>query len=138
MNIFITPDRKYYRRWINVILSVVLAGSAQFLSGRKMAGVIWFFSHTLAVVISIGLEFSPVDSIHYSLIGYAPLLTLLIMCVDGCRRSILPIGLKGWAVLVLIILMIFFVPLLLLRVYVIQPFHIPTGAMSPTLMPRPF
>jgi hypothetical protein len=39
MRIVHTADGGYYRRWVNLLATLMLPGTAQFLSGRRAEGV---------------------------------------------------------------------------------------------------
>jgi signal peptidase I len=137
MRLIHTTDGLHYRRWVNLIPSLLLPGSAQFLSGRRSAGVVWFLSFQVLVLTIAGYLVSPWSA--YSVVTMGPfdwvfLGVLVAVAGDGFRRPIRRGLLKGWFA-VLCAWVVFQIALALaVRAFLIQPFKLPTGAMQPTLM----
>ncbi len=136
MNIFLTKDRTNYRRWINFLLSLLLPGSAQYLSGRKVAGVLWFLFLLLMQGMLSSYEFlydSP--STFWTTIAK---LFIVLQLIDACRCSIQKMRIKRWGTtLGSYLLLIILIPVcsaLIIRQFFVQPFTVPTGAMQPTIM----
>lgn len=44
MSFFFNEEKSTYRKWVNVVTSLLLPGLAQVLSGRVVAGVNWFLA----------------------------------------------------------------------------------------------
>jgi signal peptidase I len=141
MNIFITREGTMYRRWINAILSLLLPGCAQFLSGRKKTATLWIL--TTFIIAGIAVVFSIHPNSTYagqSLHGVdiASFIFYMILIIDACRRPIPKMRIKQWgtvaAIFSLITIIIPVGAALLIRQYLIQPFSIPTKGMHPTIM----
>lgn len=137
MKLIHTSDDKYYRRWVNLVSSFLLPGSAQFLSGRKAAGIAWFMFIFFLVFLLMGLLIHP--KIPYSVLQREPfdwvLFTFgLLIAGDGLRRPIPIIGFRGWGLFLSICLGIAILPALAIRTFFVQPFKVPTSAMQPTIM----
>jgi signal peptidase I len=136
MNPFITEDRTHYCRWINVLPGFLIPGSAQFLSGRRRAAVIWFALSLMVGLCILLLLVNPrsdysIEGFHwFDVVCWAFQISML---ADACRRRIPRIGLKGWSVFLGVFLLLALGPALVIRQFFVQPFKIPTGAMQPTL-----
>lgn len=137
MNIFITADRTHYRRWINILLSLLLPGSAQYLSGRKTAGILWFLANLLLELILTALILSNISSFP-SWISFGDIPFTVVLIIDACRKPIPKMEKRKWfnflKVYVLIAVIIPACLALLARQFLIQTFKVPTGAMQPTIM----
>jgi len=140
MNLIHTNDGEYYRRWVNVIFSWLMPGSAQFLSGRKKVGVVWFVSCIVCYVSLVGYLVHPKSP--YSIISMGPcswaLTTLtFVIAGDALRRPVRRLHSKGWilflcvwcGIIILLVLAVFAI-----RTFFVHPFKVPTGAMQPTIM----
>ena len=101
MRILNTQDQKHYRRWINVIPNLFIPGSAQFLAGRKLTGLILYVASLvlkLSVVPLVLNEQSTytVNDLHWiDVVGWIFLLGVII---DGCRQRIPRLGFKRWSI----------------------------------------
>lgn len=136
MNILHTEGGLHYRRWVNIFPTLILTGATQFLSGRKMAGVIWYCAMLVTMLTVFGILIHP--SCPYSIVSLGPfngvaLPLLLAAMIDGLRRPIPCIHFKGWFRLVLTWLCIVPLPILIIRGVLIQPFKAPTESMAPTI-----
>ena len=126
-----------YRRWVTLIPSLLLPGSAQFLSGRRLAGVAWSACYLLSMILIIICLIHP--NTPYSInspgaYNWVLLVLQIIIAVDGLRQPIPRMRFKGWIQFVFVWFGIMLLPLLVTRTFFIRPFRIPTGAMQPTLM----
>lgn len=139
INIFITGDRVSYRRWINILPSLLIPGSAQFLSGRRKTAAMWLLSCIFLVAVRFIFLLCPESSyepgkIHWSdAVDWVFQVSLL---VDAYRRPIPRLGFKGWgkyfSVYLLLIVGLISV-VLVVRHFFITPFQVPTGSMEPTI-----
>jgi signal peptidase I len=137
MKLIHTNDGVYYRRWVNVIPSLLLPGSAQFLGGRRVAGLAWFLVSLAMTSAIVGFLIHPKS--QYSVISMGPfegaaLPLVVVIAVDGCRRQIKRLRLKGWFIFICLWLCILLVPFFGIRTFLVQLFKVPTGAMQPTIM----
>lgn len=137
MNIFITQDWKYYRRWVNLIPSYLLPGATQFISGRRRAGIVWFSIFFIIGGIYTWLVVSPQTS--YSLdsrssVNFAFFIVWLGMIVDACRKPMQRVGFRGWIVLMAVFIVIVIAPAFLIRQFVVHAFRASSGGMQPTIM----
>jgi signal peptidase I len=137
MNVFQTNDGRHYRRWVNLIPSLLLPGSTQFLSGKRRAGIVWFLCYLVVIGLLFGLLAQP--KIPYSIVQLGPFewvmpVFFLLSAGDALRRPMPCLGFKRWARCVLIGLGIPILAVLAVREFLVQPFWVPTGTMQPTIM----
>lgn len=137
MQLIHTEDNCHYRRWVNLIPSLLLPGSAQFLSGRRIAGFLWFVLYQVVIGIIVGLLVHP--RTPYSFMSQGPVLWfrntfLLAVICDGFGRPIRCIHLRGWVLFLSVCLALLLLPVLTIRAFFFQPFKMPTGEMQPTIM----
>lgn len=137
MKLIHTADDRYYRRWVNLIASSLFPGSAQFLSGRKVAGIAYFLFYVLVVSLWLGILVHP--NIPYSVVQPGPLDWFLLpfwlfIAGDGLRRPMPCLGFRGWALFLVISLGVPILLALAVRAFIVQTFKVPTGGMSPTIM----
>jgi signal peptidase I len=135
MRFFLNEEKSTYRKWVNVITSLLLPGLGHFLSGRKMAAIIWFLANSgisaiAALLFVLPYTRSIVPAIATWLIGF---LLWLWIAVDSCRKPIPRLSFRAWAGIGLAIIVM---PIVLLspRALSFKTFSIPTPAMMPTLM----
>jgi|GEM_PF-1317409 len=134
MSFFFNEERAVYRKWVNVVTSLLLPGLAQVLSGRVVAGVNWFLGSLAGgavVLILVIFAKLPIESTSIWLIriGFH-----VVAAADGCKKGIPRLNFVKWlgvvvAVVFVPILTVVTGPLILLR-----PLKIPTAGMEPTLM----
>jgi signal peptidase I len=137
MNPFITKDRTSYRRWINILPGFLLPGSAQFLSGRRRAGIIWYCSSLIIGICLFCLLISPQSTYAFDQFHWFDVINWIFwigLMSDGCRKPIPRIGFKGWAATGMFCLLLVIVPALLFRQFLAQPYSIASKTMYPTLM----
>lgn len=137
MKLIHTTDGNAYRRWINFVLCFIIPGSAQFLSGRKRAGVFWFLGYLAVTAGVLAYVLHPETAL--CVVSYEPLQwitfpLLVAMIADGIRRPIKRRPLKEWAVFISLWGCLTLLPAFGMRTYLVQPFKIPTGAMEPTIL----
>lgn len=121
---------------MNILPTLLLPGSAHYLSGRKKAALFWVLAHyavtSLFVILSIYPSI-PFVLTEQSPILYALYIVPLIALLDGLRKPIPVLGFKKGFVVLAGILLILLGPALFIRTFLFQPFVIPANSMSPTL-----
>jgi len=130
-----TPsDRPPYAKWVGVLLGVMLDGSAHFISGSRAAGVVWFFGLNVCGFASLALVVTPgIPSFVLGVMLLIGTLVLWLVMLFQSYRPIKRIGSLGWCGFVVVALVLNAVcayPTLF-----VQAFKVPTGSMSPTIMP---
>ena len=137
MKLIHTNEGSHYRRWVNLVPSFFLPGSAQFLSGRRAAGVIMFVLYSVLLAGLIAFLLHP-KSAHTVLDrGVMDLVLLpfwLLIMGDGLRRPIPRIGLRGWALFFVVSVVIPIGLVLALVAFLVRLFEVPTGGMQPTIL----
>ncbi len=136
MRLIHTNDGKYYCRWVNLIPAIFLPGSAQYLAGRRTAGIACFVLYALVSVLLVGYLVHPKTDVSILAMGaweYALDPLWFAIAIDGLRRPIRRLDLKGWSLFFGLWVCLLIVPALVIAHYVVQPFKAPSGAMQPTI-----
>jgi signal peptidase I len=136
MSFLFNEETSTYRRWVNVLSSLLLPGSGHFLSGRKLAGAIWFF---VMQAMQLGVNVAVVTSVVTSTMAVAALFwgaiaLRVLMIIDSCRKPISRLKLQIWAGFWVLVIAIPIARMSGARHWLYRPFFIPTAAMQPTLM----
>lgn len=130
-----TPsDRPPYAKWVGVLLGVMLDGSAHFISGSRAAGVAWFFGLNMCGFASLAFFVTPgIPAFVLGMMLLIGSLVLWLVMLFQSYRPIRRIGGRGWCGFVVVALALNAVctyPTLF-----VKAFKVPTGSMSPTIMP---
>jgi signal peptidase I len=131
-------DGRHYRRWVNLSLSILLPGTAQFLSGRRVVGIGCFVGLCLLHCLLAGLLIHP--RTPYSIIEMRPfvigihVIALLGIIADSFRRPIPRLRFRGWILLQSIWLTVVILVPFVVRGFLVEAFKVPSDTMSPTIM----
>jgi signal peptidase I len=124
---------KMYRPWVGVVLSFFMAGASQFLSGKKLIGIIWFGTILLLDAVAFWCLASPLvpgDLLAFSL--WVMSIVLWIVMLVKSYRPVPRFRWFGWILFIFLTSLIaHFAARSLLTCF--HPFKIPTGSMSPTI-----
>lgn len=136
MKLIYTREGRYYRRWVNLVLSLLLPGAAQFLSGRRAVGLSLFALYFALAAGVIAFLVHPATA--YSFVNMGPFDWFLfpfrlLIAGDGLRRPIPRMRLRSWGILVAVYISIPIILVLGARTFLV-PFKVPTGTMQPTIM----
>jgi len=126
-------EKPPYRKWVGVLLGFLLNGSAHFLSGRRIAGLKWYFGLFACGVVAVALVATPgtVPFIVGATFGLASVVLWLLMLKQS-YRPVRRIGFLGWLAVIVVAVILNNSLSLLVRQFV-HPFKVPTGAMQPTI-----
>jgi signal peptidase I len=126
-------EKPPYRKWVGVVLGFLLHGSAHFLSGKRAAGLKWYFGLFACGVVAVALVATPgtVPFIVGVAFGLASVVLWLVMLKQS-YRPVRRIGFFGWLAVIVLTVVLNNGLSLLVRQFV-QPFKVPTGAMQPTI-----
>jgi len=128
-------DRPPYRKWVGVVLGFLLHGSAHFLSGRRAAGLKWYFGLFACGLAGAALLASPGTVLF--ILGVAFGLVSVVLWSVMLKQSYRPvrrIGFLGWFAVIVLAVVLDNGLSFLVRQFV-HPFKVPTGAMSPSIIP---
>ena len=135
MSFFLIEDRSAYRKWVNVVTSMLLPGSAHFLSGRRRAGILWFIANLIGWSVWMFLYPSPFQSIISLGIAFLIHFVLRVVIVlDSCRKFVPRRNFGDWATVGILLVVWYTLPSLFVRTFVWRSLYIPTASMAPTLM----
>lgn len=126
-------EKTPYRKCVGVLLGFLLHGSAHFLSGRRTAGLKWYFGLFVCGVVALALVATPgtVSFIVGAAFGLASVALWLVMLKQS-YRPVSRIGFFGWLAFI-VLAMVLNNGLSLLVRQIVHPFKVPTGAMQPTI-----
>lgn len=126
---------KTYPKWVGVILGLLLNGSAHFLAGKRAVGISWLLAIRLSAIAAMLILAAP--GLICLVFASGLILTSILLWIVMLKQSFRPvprIGIWGWlAVLVLVVTINSGFRIALHQA--VQPFKVPTGAMTPALIP---
>jgi signal peptidase I len=125
---------KPYPKWVGILLSFLISGLAQYLSGKRLAGIIWYISLFFLGCLTISMLALPWKAALPASLALALLSIVLwiIMLKQSCRH-VRRIGFWGWCV-VIFIAFILGVTGNYIDHRVAKIFIFPTYSMEPTIM----
>ena len=113
----------------------MLNGSAHFLSGSRAAGIKWYFVLFACGLMAVVLIATPgMVPLMLGLLLVAANIVLWLVMLGQSYRPVRRIGFAGWLAVVVLGLVLNNGLSILVRQF-IHPFRVPTGAMSPTIVP---
>ncbi len=126
-------NKQPYREWVGVVLGMLLAGAAHFLSGQRAAGLKWYISLFACGVVGVALLATP--GMAPFILGLAIIpagVVLWLVMLKQSYRPVQRIGIPGWLTLIVIAIVLRSGSSFLARQF-IHPFKVPTGTMQPTI-----
>jgi signal peptidase I len=129
----LSTPKPTHRRWVGVLLSLLISGAGIFLSGNRKAGLRWFLGLTLLSLVMMVIAPLPViPGITAFLVLSACMTALTLWMLVLSYKPVSKLGIRGW--------LLFLILFGLLRVLAVPiarqfawPFKIPTGSMEPTI-----
>ncbi len=125
-----------HRRWVGVLLSLLIAGAGIFLAGNWKAGLQWFVGLTLlsfATVAVASLPAIPGLGVCLALIAVTIVLSLWMLVLSFKRVPRL--GVRGWLLFLVLVGLLSGLEVLGTDCLT-RPFKVPTGSMEPTVLPK--
>lgn len=126
-------DNKTYPKWVGIIFGIILSGSAHFLSGKRLVGVMWCFG--LFACGLFGLILAAVPGTVSYVLGFALILAFLALWLVMLKQSYRPIqriGFRGWLIVIVLTVVIGFIEDYSVNQF-IHTYKMPTGSMYPSL-----
>lgn len=125
---------RVYPKWVGVLLSFFISGLAQFLTGHKLIGVLWYVGLFLLNLISFYILALPFEwAFLVSMILWSLCLIPWIIMLKQSYRPVKKIGVKGWVSVIVIMLALNYLLGTLVKIPV-RIFNLPTHSMEPTIM----
>ncbi len=124
-----------YRKWVGVLMGFYFSGAAHFLSGKRSAGIKWFFG--LFFCDLIALYILAIPGISTIIIGIAIILASIVLWVVMLKQSYRPvprIGYQGWIWFIIVVVAMSYSQRFLIK-QVVRPFRMPSSSMAPTIAP---
>ena len=122
-----------HRRWVGVVLSLLIPGAGLFFAGKRKEGMWWLVTLTALSFVTIALaSLSAVRGQLALAVVFAFTLSLMLwMLVRSCR-PVQRLGLKGWIFFLVFVIAIDKVETVLSHQLTLA-FRLPTGSMEPTI-----
>ena len=128
-------EKPPYRKWVGVVVGILLSGSSHFLSGKRAAGLKWYFGILACSLLPVFVVAIPgVVTYAIGALLWAAAAALWIIMLKQSYRSVPRIGFLGWIAVIVINVSLNYAWAGAIRT-VVHPFRVPTGAMSPTVQP---
>jgi len=128
------PPRTH-RRWVGVLLSLLIAGAGIYLAGDRRAGVRWFLGLLVLSLVAVALASMPAMPglwIPLGLGGIVTALSLWMLVIS--YRPVPKLGLWGW-LLFLVGAAVLSGLEILCTDHLTRAFKVPTGSMEPAVLP---
>ncbi len=127
-------DKPPYGKWAGILLGFLLAGSAHYLSGRRRAGLMWYFAFFAMSVLAIALLVVPGTVPYFSCLSI--LLVGTILWFVMLKQSYTPvprIGVLGWIGVVALSIVLSNTQVILIRQFVAS-YRMSSGSMEPMVL----
>jgi len=124
-----------HRRWIGVLLSLLIAGAGVYLAGNRRAGLRWFVGLTVLSLVTVALASLPATpglGVCLALVTVTTVLTLWMLILSF--KPVPKLGVRGW-LLILLLAGLFSGLEFLGTNHLTRPFRVPTKSMMPTIQP---
>ncbi len=131
-----TTPTKVHSPWVGVILSFLISGAGQFLSGRQSRGIKWFIAFHLSSYLFLWLLASSwIPSFMPVMFGIAMFGAWLSMLLDA-YRPIVRLTISKWLIFLLVVALVLTLPEVEVRVVspLLQAFKVPASSMAPTIL----
>jgi len=94
-------DKRTYPKWTGEIMALFLAGSAHFLTGRRMAGLAWHFGTLAALQFGVLVAVMAGDATGgLAILPFLAALALWCVMLTQSYRPVPRIGALGWVVVI--------------------------------------
>jgi signal peptidase I len=124
-----------HRRWVGVLLSLLIAGAGIFLAGNRKAGLRWFLGLTVLSLVAVGLSSFPAVpglGVLVALVAVIGALTLWMLVFSF--KPVPKLGVRGWLLFLLLAGLLAGLEALATD-HLTRPFKVPTKSMAPTIVP---
>lgn len=125
-----------HRRWVGVLLSLLIAGSGIFLAGNRKAGLRWFLGLTMLSLVTIAVASLPAIpglGVCVALVFVTAVLTLWMLAVSF--KPVPKLGVRGWLLFLLLAGLLSSLEVLSTD-QLTRSFKVPTRSMAPTILPE--
>ena len=123
-----------YPKWVGLLLSFILSGSAQFISGNRYVGIAWYIIlGTLGFLSFLVLAIPLEAAIPAFVILLAVYSILWIIMMKQSYRHIQRIGFRRWTAIIIVFLLLGILSEFIEK-SAMQVFNMPTSSMEPTIM----
>jgi signal peptidase I len=124
-----------HRRWIGVLLSLLIAGAGIFLAGNRKAGLRWFLGLTVLSLLTVAVASLPAIPGLGVCVALASLTTTLTLWMLVLSFKPVPkLGMRGWLLFLLLTGLLSGLEVLATD-HLTRPFKVPTRSMAPTIVP---
>ena len=122
-----------YPKWVGILLGSLLWGSAHFLSGRRRAGLVWFFSLSAWSFLTLCLLAGPGRwSWSVAFLAASAEVVLWLVMLRQSYRPVRRIGVLGWLTVILVTVSADLTAKTFGR-HIVEAFTVSANAMAPTI-----
>jgi signal peptidase I len=124
-----------HRRWVGVLLSLLIAGAGLFLAGNRKAGLRWFLGLTVLSLVTVALASLPAMpglGFCVALASVTAILTLWMLVLSF--KAVPKLGVRGWLLFLVLAGLLSGLEVLGTD-RLTRPFKVPTRSMEPTILP---
>ncbi len=124
-----------HRRWVGVLLSLLIAGAGIFLAGNRKAGLRWFLGLMVLSLVTIAVASLPAIpglGVSLALASITTVLTLWMLVLSF--QPVPKLGVGGWLLILLLAGLLGGLEVLAIH-HLTRPFKVPTKSMAPTIVP---
>jgi signal peptidase I len=124
-----------YRRWVGVLLSLLIPGAGIFLAGNRKSGLRWFLGLTVLWLVTTALASLPfIPGLTPFVVLAAMVAVLTVWMLVLSFRPVPMLGVRGWLLFLLLTGLLSGAEVLATNRLTL-PFKVPSGSMKPTLLP---
>jgi signal peptidase I len=131
----ISAPKPVHRRWVGVLLSLLIAGAGIFLAGDRKAGLRWFLGLTILSLVTVALAPLPAIPgllVFVALAAVLAILTLWMLVLS--YRPVPKLGVRGWVLFLVLAALLGGLEALIPQ-QLARAFKVSSGSMEPTILP---
>lgn len=124
-----------HRRWVGVLLSLLIPGAGIFLAGNRKAGLRWFLGLAVLSLVTVALASLPAIpglGVCVALVSVTTVLTLWMLALSF--KPVPKLGMRGWLLFLLLAGLLSGLEFLS-TARLTRAFKVPSRSMVPTIQP---
>ena len=124
-----------HRRWVGVLLSLLIPSAGIFLAGNRKTALRWFLCLTVLCLVTVALSSLPAIpglGAFVALASVTAVLTLWMLILSF--KPVPKLGVRGWLLLLMLASLLSGLEVPVIHRFT-WAFKVPTGSMEPTILP---